>query len=65
MALKSRLAQKRDFNDLKAMGHKLTVMWRAFKTEFPDSALKRHDRTIKMVDKFEALRYPGTAGQQV
>jgi hypothetical protein len=59
MSLKAGLAQKRKLSDLKVMGHKLKKLWRAFKEEFPDPALNRHDKTIKRVDKFEEIRYPG------
>ncbi len=58
MLLKGGLARKRTLSDLKAMGHKLKVLWRAFKTDFPDASLKRHDKTISSLDKFEDIRYP-------
>jgi len=44
------------------MGHDLKALWRAFKKEFPNHGLERHDKAVSMVDKFEALRYPGTKG---
>ena len=40
------------------MGHHLKKVWKAFKTDFPDDTLKRHDQTISTLDKFEAIRYP-------
>ena len=58
MLLKGGLARKRTLADLKDMGHKLKVLWRAFKTDFPDASLKRHDKTISSLDKFEDIRYP-------
>jgi hypothetical protein len=33
-------------------------LWREYKSDFPDPALKRHDKTISLLDKFEAIRYP-------
>ena len=58
MILKGGLARKRKLSDLKDMGHKLKVLWRAYKADFPDPALKRHDKTISGLDKFEDIRYP-------
>lgn len=58
MFLKAGLAQKREITELKAMNHNLKKLWRAFKTDFPDPALKLHDETISRVNKFEAIRYP-------
>jgi hypothetical protein len=55
--LKAGLAQKRKLSDLKDMGHDLKKLWRAFKADFSDPALKRHDNTISCVNKFEAIRY--------
>jgi hypothetical protein len=40
------------------MGHRLKVLWRAFKADFHDPDLKQHDKTILRLDKFEATRYP-------
>jgi hypothetical protein len=60
MALKGGLARKRELAELKDMGHKLGVLWLAFKNDFPDPRLQRHDKTIEMVDNFYVLRYPGT-----
>lgn len=58
MLLKGGLARKRKVSDLKDMGHDLKKLWKAFKTDFPDDVLKRHDETISTLDKFEAIRYP-------
>jgi hypothetical protein len=58
MILKGGLARKRKLSDLKDMRHKLKVLWRAYKADFPDPALKRHDKTISGLDKFDDIRYP-------
>lgn len=60
MLLKGGLARKRPLSELKDrnMGHKLKALWRAFKVDFPDVTLKRHDKTISSLDKFEDIRYP-------
>lgn len=62
MALKGGLARKRELAELKGMGHSLKVLWRAFKNDHRDLGLQRHDKTVRMVDKFYVLRYPGTKG---
>src|SRR5689334_23215382 len=52
-------ACKRKLSDLKAMRHRLKKkIWPAFKEEFPDPNLSRHDATISSLDKFDAARYP-------
>jgi hypothetical protein len=56
--LKGGLAQKRTLGELKDMEHRLKRLWRAFKEDFPDPNLSRHDRTISCLDKFDAIRYP-------
>src|SRR5262249_13702975 len=60
MLLKGGLAKKRklSLSELKKRGHKLKVLWREYKLDFPDPALKRHDKAISLLDKFEAIRYP-------
>jgi hypothetical protein len=58
MILKGGLARKHKLPDLKDMGHNLKVLWRAYKTDFPDHTLKRHDKTISGLNKFEDIRYP-------
>ncbi len=58
MILKGGLARKRKSSDLKDMRHKLKVLWHAFKVDFPNPALDRHDKTISGLDKFEDIRYP-------
>jgi hypothetical protein len=60
MLLKGGLAKKRklSLSELKERGHKLKVLWREYKLDFPDPALKRHDKTISLLDKFEDIRYP-------
>ena len=55
MLLKGGLARKRKVSDLKDMGHDLKKLWKAFKTDFPDDVLKRHDETISTLDKFDPL----------
>jgi hypothetical protein len=63
MLLKGGLAKKRklSLSELKERGHKLKVLWREYKLDFPNPALKRHDKTISLLDKFEAIRYPPEA----
>lgn len=58
MSLKGGLARKRSLSDLKSMGHDLKKLWRAFKNEFPNPALRAHDKTISRVHRFEEVRYP-------
>jgi hypothetical protein len=58
MLLKGGLARKRPLSNLKDMGHDLKVLWRAFKMDFPDPTLGRHDKTISGLNKFEDIRYP-------
>jgi hypothetical protein len=65
MSLKAGLVQKRPLSELKDMGHKLKTLWRAFKMDYPATALDRHDATIAGLDKFERIRYPGTSGDSM
>src|SRR4029077_1391421 len=65
MFLKGGLARYRTLSELRAMGHNLKKIWRAFKTDFPDLALLRHDRTISLLNRFEELRYPRHDGPAV
>ncbi len=58
MFLKGGLARDRTLSELRVMGHNLKKIWRAFKTDFPDPVLCRHDRTISLLNRFEELRYP-------
>jgi hypothetical protein len=58
MLLKGGLAQQRELCELEKMGHRLKKLWRAFKEDFPDPGLIRHDTTISRLDKFDAIRYP-------
>jgi hypothetical protein len=62
MALKGGLAKKREISELKDIGHNLKALWRAFKVEFPDPGLERHDKTISSLNKYEDIRYPGMMG---
>lgn len=59
MFLKGGLARKRTLSELEGMRHRLKLkIWRAFKTDFPEPDLKRHDGTISSLDKFGVIRYP-------
>jgi hypothetical protein len=59
MLLKGGLAQKRRLPELEAMRHRLKKkIWPAFKEDFPNRNLSRHDGTISRLDKFDAIRYP-------
>jgi hypothetical protein len=60
MLLKGRLAKKRklSLSELEKMKHKLKVLWREYKLDFPNPTLKRHDKTISQLHKFEDIRYP-------
>jgi hypothetical protein len=58
MFLKAGLAPRHKLSEFKTMGHKLEKLWRAFKTDFPNPALRQHDKLIASLDKFEAIRYP-------
>ena len=62
MFLKGGLASFRTLSELRAMGHNLKEIWRAFKTDFPDPSLRRYDRTISLLHRFEELRYPSPEG---
>jgi hypothetical protein len=58
MLLKGGLAQKRKLPELEAMRHRLKKkIWPAFKEDFPDRNLSRHDGTISRLDKFDAIRF--------
>jgi hypothetical protein len=59
MFLKGGLARKHKLSDLKDMGHDLKKLWNAYKAEFTNSTLKRHDKTISGRNKFEDIRYNG------
>jgi hypothetical protein len=58
MILKGGLAQKHKLTALEKMSHNLERVWEAYKDDFPDSTLKRHDKTISGLNKFEDIRYP-------
>jgi len=59
MFLKSGLAKKgHTETELKRHWHSLDKLWQAFKTDYPDPALVRHDTTVSFLDKFEDIRYP-------
>jgi hypothetical protein len=65
MFLKGGLARYRTLSELQAFRHNLKRTWRAFKTDFPDPALCRHDKTISLLNRFEELRYPSHDGPAV
>ena len=65
MFLKGGLARKRPLSELQDMRHNLKKIWRAFKADFPGASLSRHDKTIKSLDKFEEIRYPGGAMKSI
>jgi hypothetical protein len=59
MILKAALARRgRKLAELQDMRHSLKKLWRAFKEDYDDPDLKRHDKTVSSLDKFEAIRYP-------
>jgi hypothetical protein len=59
MLLKSGLARKGHTEaELKGLGHSLDKLWQAFKTDYSDPALARHDTTVSSLDKFKDIRYP-------
>jgi hypothetical protein len=64
MILKGGLARKRKLSELEVMRHDLRRLWRAYKDDFHDPTLKRHDKTISDLNKFEDIRYPD-ANQRV
>jgi hypothetical protein len=58
MFLKGGLVLKRPISELEAMRHRLKVIWRAFKADFPEPSLERHNTAISRLDKFDVIRYP-------
>jgi hypothetical protein len=61
MLLKSGLAKRgKPDLELRNMGHSLKKLWRAYKREYPDAGLERHDGTINRLDKHEEIRYPNS-----
>jgi hypothetical protein len=62
MLLKADLAKTgASLEELQRMGHSLKRLWRAYKSNHPNAALARHDRTINRLDKHEDIRYPNPA----
>jgi hypothetical protein len=56
MFLKAGLSRKYSLEQLKyEFGHKL---WKAFKAEFPSTALLQFETTIADIAEFEEIRYP-------
>lgn len=58
--LKGELANTHTEAQRRNMGHRLSVIWRAFKVQVNDSTLDEFDRTIMELDYFEEIRYPET-----
>jgi HEPN domain-containing protein len=57
--LKSGLAYSMTLEELKKLGHKIQSLWKEYKRHVPDLSLD--DRIIEHLDRFEAMRYPGSA----
>lgn len=55
--LKSSLAGEMSLEQLKALGHNLPRLWKAFRAG-QDPAFSRYDSSVREVDRFERLRYP-------
>ena len=60
MFLKGGLVRNRTLGELKDMGHRLKLLWRAFKEDSHDPNLSRHDRTISRLDKVRCYSLPET-----
>jgi hypothetical protein len=57
--LKAGLAKNgKSLEQLERMKHNLKRLWRAYKRDYPNAALPRHDKTINKLDKHEDIRYP-------
>jgi hypothetical protein len=62
MLLKADLAKNgNSLEELERMRHNLKRLWRAYKSNHPDAALSRHDRTINRLNRHEEIRYPDPA----
>ena len=55
----------KSLSELERIGHRLKKLWRAYKADHPKADLDRHDKTIKSLDKFEEIRYPGGAMKSI
>jgi len=59
MFLKARISQSISSREMKnKFGHRLKLLWGAFKAEFSSVDLGRFDALIQMLDRFESIRYP-------
>jgi hypothetical protein len=60
MLLKAKLRRTVTLETLKKkpFGHNLSALWSAFKRDFPNLNLSRHDTTIHSLGRFEEIRYP-------
>jgi hypothetical protein len=59
MFLKAGLSRKYSLEQLKyEFGHKLIDVWKAFKADFPSTALLQFETTIADIAEFEEIRYP-------
>ena len=58
MFLKAALCRVHGKGQLHAMGHNLWKAWLAFKLAYPDSRLEGFDATVRVLNKFERIRYP-------
>ena len=58
MFFKGDLSQELSASALKALGHRLTRIWAAFKKKHNDRTLSSFDLRIRALDKFELIRYP-------
>jgi len=58
MSLKAGLVRQRSLRETKNFWHELEALWQAFKMDYPDPAIERHDATIATLDKFRKIRYP-------
>jgi len=58
LLLKGFLSKRKSSSDLKKMGHNLVALWEQFKAETGNPALTNFDKTIRLLDQVELLRYP-------
>jgi hypothetical protein len=56
--LKGGLSKAKTSGKLKALGHNLPAIWRAFKVQVNDASLARFDIVISTLHDFEDIRYP-------
>jgi len=58
MLLKGALSRQMSITELRDLGHNLVNLWRAYKSEYPQSNLAQHDLVIEKINRFEKIRYP-------